>query len=442
MRQRAAFVAAGWLVCASAAFGQWQEQHKLQPQDNSIGDHCGSSVAVSGGLALVGAAREQPGGVRSGSAYLFDCATGVELAKWAPADGAFDDEFGRALAMRGDLAAIGAHNDDDMGEDSGSVYLIEVSTGQELRKIVAPNGAADDEFGAAVAVFGSTVLVGAPFADRAGGDAGAAYLFDAISGALLAELTGAGVDGSDRFGASVALSADLALVGAPQAFGTGAVFVFDAASGHQLAVLTADDGGAGDLFGAAVAVSGMTAVVGAPSDDDLGMDAGAAYVFDLNSGAQLGKLLPSNGVSFVNFGTTAALDGMTAVIGAPPFRTGVAYEFDLTTGEQVRQLVPSDAVRLDKFGLSLAIEGTTVVAGRSNRATGDPSRWDGGAAYVFSLLPCAPDLDSNGRTNTLDVLLFLGLWSAGDPAADWNGDGTVNTLDFEAYLNDWAAGCP
>ena len=54
---------------------------------------------------------------------------------------------------------------------------------------------------------------------------------------------------------------------------------------------------------------------------------------------------------------------------------------------------------------------------------------------------CAPDLNSDGQVNTLDVLAFLNLYTAGNPSADWNADGLVDSRDVLAFLNDWAAGC-
>jgi hypothetical protein len=80
--------------------------------------------------------------------------------------------------------------------------------------------------------------------------------------------------------------------------------------------------------------------------------------------------------------------------------------------------------------------------------TSEDFPWGAPGAMFFDLASlemggsaCAVDLNDDGQVNTQDFLAFLGLWSAGDPQADWNGDNTVNTIDFVAFLNDWVAGC-
>ncbi len=54
---------------------------------------------------------------------------------------------------------------------------------------------------------------------------------------------------------------------------------------------------------------------------------------------------------------------------------------------------------------------------------------------------CYADCNADGEVNTVDVLCFLNLWTAGDPGADCNADGTINTVDVLCYLNAWGAGC-
>ena len=61
---------------------------------------------------------------------------------------------------------------------------------------------------------------------------------------------------------------------------------------------------------------------------------------------------------------------------------------------------------------------------------------------TFPIVDCrSTDLTGDGLVDTRDVIVFLRLWSASDPQADWDGNGTIDTQDFTAYLNDWAAGC-
>ena len=77
-----------------------------------------------------------------------------------------------------------------------------------------------------------------------------------------------------------------------------------------------DDGAASDFFGLSVAISGATAIVGAVWDDDNGDCSGAAYLFDATTGRQIVKLLPDDGAEYDEFGTSVAVSGPTAIVGA------------------------------------------------------------------------------------------------------------------------------
>ncbi|MCP5083455.1 MAG: hypothetical protein GY948_17355, partial [Alphaproteobacteria bacterium] len=133
---------------------------------------------------------------------------------------------------------------------------------------------------------------------------------------------------ADRFGYSVAVDDDTAVIGTPYGDGnvsnSGAAYVFtrDGADGtwSQQVKLLASDGAWGDLFGFSVALDGDTAVIGALYGDGNVYNSGAAYVFtrDGADGAwsQQVKLLASEGAKSDHFGYSVALDGDTAVIGA------------------------------------------------------------------------------------------------------------------------------
>jgi hypothetical protein len=177
-----------------------------------------------------------------------------------------------------------------------------------------------------VAVAGDTAVVGA--AAIVGGQPGAAYVF-VRSGTmwspqakLLADDGGAEGDG---FGGSVAVAGDTAVVGAHgradkgEWSGAAYVFVRSEATWSQQAKLLADDGAEDDRFGASVAVAGDTAVVGAPGRIDKGRWLGAAYVFVRSEAtwSQQAKLLADGGAEGDNFGDSVAVAGDTDVVGAP-----------------------------------------------------------------------------------------------------------------------------
>ncbi len=246
---------------------------------------------------------------------------------------------------------------------------------------------ANNEFGSAVAVSDSFLLVGEYLNDDKGENAGAAHLFDARSGKYLRKLTAKDAAEGDQFGRSVALSGHLALIGASGDDGRkGAAYLFDARTGKQLRKLTASDGAALDQFGISVALSGNLALIGADGDDNY---KGAAYLFDARSGIPLatghavpGKLTASDGAALNLFGGSVALSGHLALIGAwgDDDRKGAAYLFDARSGQYLRKFTAADGVALDYFGGSVALSGNLVLIG----ATGDTDNGDySGSAYLF-----------------------------------------------------------
>ncbi len=160
----------------------------------------------------------------------------------------------------------------------------------EAAKLLAGDGAISDIFGWSVSIDGDTALIGARFDDDNGSDSGSAYVFTLSGGvwAQQAKLLPADGAADDRFGFSVSLSADTALIGAPRdddnGSGSGSAYVFTRSAGvwTQQAKLLPSDGVASDQFGWSVSIDGDTALVGAPNDDYNGLpEAGSAYVFDL-----------------------------------------------------------------------------------------------------------------------------------------------------------------
>ncbi|TWT96969.1 hypothetical protein Pla108_27460 [Botrimarina colliarenosi] len=239
-------------------------------------------------------------------------------------------------------------------------------------------------FGATVDTDGATAIVGS----RAGGaglGSGSAFLYDAASASSLYKLAPDDGLAGDRFGDAVAVAGAYALVGANGSLvgnGAGSAYVFDVATGVQSWKLTADDGASGDSFGDAVDLAGSLALVGAPLSDAMGINSGAAYVFDVTTGTQSQKLVADDIGDFSQFGYSVSLDGTTALIGSriddgDPLGTGAAYLFNATTGDQLQKLTPPVATTGDRFGEAVALEAGMALVGAA-RGGGGP-----GAAYLY-----------------------------------------------------------
>ncbi|MGH8428438.1 MAG: FG-GAP repeat protein [Gammaproteobacteria bacterium] len=305
----------------------WLEQ-KVTSNDGAAGDQFGISVAVSGTTAIVGAnIATINGNMWQGAAYVFSESNGVwsQAAKLTASDGAAYDTFGDAVAVSGTTALVGA---DGHNGDQGAAYVFSESGGtwSQTAELTASDGTAGVLFGYSVALDGTTALVGAPD-ETVNGNAsqGAAYVFGESGGtwSQTAELTASDGAFGDDLGFSVALAGNTAIVGAAyKNFAQGAAYVFGESGGtwSQISKLTASDGAAGDVFGASVVVSGTTALVGAPDaavNDNASQ--GAAYVFGESGGtwSQTQKLTANDGAASAMFGNAVALSGTTALIGAP-----------------------------------------------------------------------------------------------------------------------------
>jgi len=369
------------------------EDSKLLASDGEAIDYFGYSMAIGGEKAVIGSLRGGP--LDSGAGYVFDLTTGLEIHSLYATDGVPDDFLGSSVAVSGDLAALGAPG---KNASTGAAYAFDLTTGQQLAKFVASDGQAFDRLGSSVALLddpavGEVLIVGSPYnSNQNGFSAGAAYVFDPYSGGTeINKLVASDGEDGDRFCRSVAIHGQIAVIGAPGDEGwTGSAYVFNWWSGQEIGKLLALDGDPGDQFGAAVAIHGDIAVIGAVNDDDNGLDAGAAYLFDVNTGQQLAKLLALDGEADDRLGISVAIDGETVVLGASGDKdngsySGSAYMFDVNTGQEVAKLLASDGEADSHFGSSVAVGdgGDTILCGAS--WDDNEHGYNAGAAYVYDL---------------------------------------------------------
>ncbi len=364
-----------------------QQLFKLTADDAAKDDEFGYAAAISGANAIVGARTDDLAGINSGSVYVFDTATGQQRFKLIANDAMAGDFFGIDVALSGTTAIIGASGDDDIGSGSGSAYLFDVATGQQLHKLVPRDGWINDRFGLSVAISGTTAIVGAFLDDDAGTDSGSAYLFDTATGQELFKLTANDGAPDDQFGRAVAISGTTAVVGAwqndEQGVWAGAAYVFDTTTGQQRFKLTADDADVLDNLGNAVAVSGTTAIVGAPGHGV----GGAAYAFDTTTGQQLFKIIADDTALPDAFGHAVALAGSTVVVGA--YRAGAAPEFTHAGSAYVFTPCPGACNGADLAEPYCTIDFDDIDAFVAAFVAGDPEGdCDGSGALNFDDIDC------------------------------------------------------
>ena len=374
-------------------------------------DYFGTSVAISGNYAIVGAYNEDKAGITdSGKAYIFNVATGA-LVHTLDNPNAYgeseNDYFGREVSIDGNYAMVGVQNEDDAAaNDSGKAYIFNVTTGELVWTLSNPNYNGingSDLFGSSVAVSGNYAVVGAYDEDSpTGTNSGVAFIYTIANQSYHVALVNPVADGNDsaeQFGRAVAISGEYVIVGARYNSGTGGkAYIYNASTGalvHALDNPSANDP-TGDQFGNAVAINGNYALVSAYAEDDAsGSESGKVYVFNVTTGALLHTLDNPNayGTSVSDyFGYSVSISGNYAIIGAlleddaGGSASSKAYIFNVTTGALVITLDNPNAYGTsanDMFGYSVSISGNYAIVGAyyEDDAVGTNS----GKAYIYQL---------------------------------------------------------
>ncbi|MFN7625835.1 MAG: hypothetical protein ACK5PZ_03320, partial [Pirellula sp.] len=336
------------------ADGSWIQTARLTASDASPSDFYGRSVAVDGDMIVVGSQMSEASGVLDTGAiyaYRWNGSAWVET-KLVASDLAQSDQLGMSVAISGNNIVVGSILDDPKGTDSGSAYVFswDGTTFTQTAKLIASDGGVSDRFGGSVDIDGTTIVVGASFANGIGQDSGKAYVYQWNGTAWVQEAILVGLDTSykDQFGSSVAISGQRLVVGSAYAdtqtgYDSGAAYVFtrNADSTWTQTAKLVSPGTAGDLFGTAVALEGNTLAIGSPQHDGASVDSGAVFVY--------------------------TSDGLT---------WSAATTFvDRTPGS------------IEKFGMSVALSNGLLLAGTE---ADDQFGNDNGSVTIFNLSSSAP----------------------------------------------------
>lgn len=342
---------------------------------------------------------------------------GVEQAKLVAADGRAQDSFGSSVAISGDTAVMGAPGVDSPGMSGvGAAYVFVRSSGgstwTQQAKLVADDAVGDNLFGDPAVISEDTIVLGSPrFYTNGVYYSGAAYVFGRSSGGVswtqLAKLTAGDINSGAQFGSALAISGDTLVIGAPSNLGNnvGAAYVFTRQPGGstwtQQAKLVGSDVKMYEYFGDAVSIDADTVVVGAASQTS-GQSKGAAYVFTRQPGGstwtEQAKLTADNGELYDHLGSAVLVRGDTVLASATnrafegTETVGAVYVFTRPSGgstwTQQTMLLPSNKGRYTGLGWSLSMEGNTALFG--TYATSN--------AYVFTR-------SSDGSTWTEQAIL-------------------------------------
>ncbi len=334
-------------------------------------------------------------------------------APWAKLNNpslAGDDRFGHSVAVSGSRVVVGAPFDETGASRAGSAYVYQLAGGKPpgpAATLHNPSPASSDQFGAAVAISGPRVVVGAPGDDTGGFDAGSAYVYNLNSATpTTPDITLNNPDpvATHSFGSSVAISGAWVVIGQRE---TAYVYrLGGTAPAVPVVVLKHPNLGSG-YFGSWVAISGSRVVIGAPEDDTGARNAGSAYVYDLDSASPTVPIAILNNPSPVEdarFGWSVAISDTRIVVGAyldyaGVERAGSAYVYDLASSTPtvpLAKLTDPSPRAYDYFGWSVAISGTRIVVAAP---VDDIWATDTGSAHVYDLNSSTPTVPEATLTN-------------------------------------------
>jgi len=413
----------------------YAEIQKIVASDRTETARFGQTVAIDGNIAVVGA--YGAGNFNSGQVYMYEYIAGTwtETQILVNSDQENYDRFGWSVAIDGDYIVVGAIGEDDdlNGNNSmskaGAAYIFKniAGTWTEIQKIIASDRSSDDEFGYALDINDSTIVIGTPqdFEDENGLNpihhAGSVYIFDLNTSGVWVEsqkiVAGdrapdlyypngySGEDLSDQFGHSVGVWGDYMIVGAlnhdyrpdlSSDWQCGSAYIFERSGGVWVQVQQiinsdnifaySDPSSVWERFGSDVAIDSNIIVCGSWSQDytvlgtDYRKNAGAAYVFMRNTSGvwnETQKLVAGTRTTGDHFGWDVKIHDGFIISGVEHDdeddneintlnEAGSAYIFQMDgtgTFNQIQKISASDRDSLDDFGYAVDITTNNIIVG-------------------------------------------------------------------------------
>lgn len=303
------------------------------------------------------------------------------LSQRLSSDGAQNDLFGNAVASSANYLLVGANG---KANYTGAAYLYTLSgtVWNAPTKLLPGDGSVGDNFGSAVALNGSSALIGASFKNNS---TGGAYFFRRIGNSWpqTDAVAAADAQSGSSFGFAVSLSGNTAVISAPDSNNsTGAVyiFVYNGSRWVQQSKIVPTDAIANDTFGWSVSLSGNVLAATSPGANG---GLGAAYVFSRSgiTWTQQAKLKVPNSLATDFYGYAVVTNGSLVYVAAPGYNksAGIVYQFFVngTTGVLQSSLSPYDVQLGALFGTSLSLSGNYLMVGAPYTSGKH------GAAYIY-----------------------------------------------------------
>lgn len=437
---------------------------RIEPVVGATQDEFGQSVAISGEWAAIGVPSSDAAAQNAGKVEVLRRIDGAWtiVQSLLPSPAVANSNFGTSVALSGGLLVVGCPDDTVSGTTlAGQVHVfgLQENTWVLERKLAATTPANGMNFGESVATDGEFILVGAPNDGAYGTNAGTASIYQQSYGewTLMQKLHARAPNTGQLFGTSIALRDGVAVVVAPGTTSAGGeVYVFRKTGAlwpiEQRISAEAETGIAN-----AVAVQGNRIVLGAPFAGD-NPTTGAVSIYEYANDAWSLVQLLKPPRPFYNspreFGHSVALQNNMLVVGEQAgagmtftnnglATVGVAYVYTRNgaTWKFQRPIMDPVAQSTALMGASVALDGPWLLIG----APGSGGIASGvGSAFVIDL-SCGPtqfigvpaDLSGDGMVNGKDLALLLGAWGSRG-VGDLDGSGVCDGADLAILLGHWS----
>jgi len=363
------------LIVVGNLFAQLTEQ-KLQASDGFNGNWFGFSVAVTDSFVFVGAPRDNENGYRSGAVYVYQLigSSWIEVQKITASDSQPDYEFGTSLSVYSNFLVVGSPRANGF---SGRVYVYELENQiwNEMQILSSPGFLS----GSSVSISGLYILVGSI-------ELASIYKLENQQWAFKQSLVN-----SDQSGSPVSIYGDNALIGAHYA-GNGSVYFYKRNDEEWIETqkIIASDNKARH-FGYSLSLEENRAIIGAPWDTTNITLSGSAFIYVLNNGllVEEQKILTTDLELDDQFGNSVSILGNHSVVGAHHvdinfYDVGAAYIFrnENNYWSATQKLIPSDLIQYMKFGTSVSLGKKNILIGAPCSYYADPDTI--GIAYIYS----------------------------------------------------------
>ncbi len=371
---------------------------KIPHPDTTIGNAFGSSVAIDGDRAIVGASAENICGPNSGAAYVFERdsleGTWGQAARLTPDDCVIGDFFGRSLSISGNRAVIAASGSFPSRNASNAAYIFERndSTGawEEISKIIHKSEQEEGSFAASVSLDGDRVLIATSGDPIRHEYSGAAYIYERSSNGgwiRKARLTGSGSMDHGVFGGSAALDGNYAVVTASMYYEEkpGSLYIFERDPATDQWSEVKRIGGIDDIF-ISVALDGKHILAGESLDGSKKSGIATLYERSEDGSWALKQIIKPN-VPYKSgaFGSTVSFDGTSALIAGYDEQLGKNFNIDRVVYEFRYSEALEEWKQRRIFDVGAVDFGTAISAGGGYAVNGQVSDQEPGAAYVVRI---------------------------------------------------------